>query len=498
MIPEFETVIGLEVHVQLATRSKLFCPCSTDYIGAEPNSNVCPLCLALPGTLPSLNRKALDLGLRAALALKCSINRKTTFHRKNYFYPDLPKAFQISQYDVPLAVSGSMPITIDGSVKDIGITRLHLEEDAGKLVHSTSDGRLSGALYSLVDYNRSGVPLAEIVSEPELSSSEEAREYVLSLRRLVRYLGVSDGDMESGSLRVDANVSQKCSDGRWGSRVEIKNLNSLKALERALEFEISRQRDLLGKGKEIVQETRHWDDGAGVTRSSRGKEEAHDYRYFPEPDLPAIRIENAAVERMADSLPELPWEKRDRYVVEWGLNFSDSSSLSENPDVAEFFEKTVASGAEPLLAANWIRTEILRLVNENEVNVLDLLIRPEHLSALLVKVRGGDLSNTAAKDVLGVMAKEGIGLSDAMKKAGVKEGGFSTDALGEVVRSILEANPAETGLILRKEDPGDKKRKFLMGLVMREIRGQAPPDAVAAAFDVILDSLEETGNACSH
>ncbi|HDQ93404.1 MAG TPA: Asp-tRNA(Asn)/Glu-tRNA(Gln) amidotransferase subunit GatB, partial [Synergistetes bacterium] len=427
MVPEFETVIGLEVHVQLATRSKLFCPCSTDYIGAEPNSNVCPLCLGLPGTLPSLNRKALDLGLRAALALKCSINRKTRFHRKNYFYPDLHKAFQISQYDVPLAVSGSMPITIDGSVKDIGITRLHLEEDAGKLVHATSDGRLSGALFSLVDYNRSGVPLAEIVSEPELSSSEEAREYVLSLRRLVRYLGVSDGDMESGSLRVDANISQKCSDGRWGSRVEIKNLNSLRSLERALEFEILRQRDLLVKGEEVVQETRHWDDGASVTRSSRGKEEAHDYRYFPEPDLPAIRIESVVVERAADLLPELPWDKRDRFVGEWGLDFSDASSLSENPDLAEFFEKTVASGADPLLAANWTRTEILRLVNEKAVDIRDLLVRPEKLSTLLVKVRGGDLSNTAAKAVLGIMAKEAIGLPEAMKMAGIKEGGFSPE-----------------------------------------------------------------------
>jgi aspartyl-tRNA(Asn)/glutamyl-tRNA(Gln) amidotransferase subunit B len=308
----FETVIGLEVHVQLSTESKLFCLCPTAYIGVAPNTNICPLCLGLPGSLPTLNRRAIELGIRAALALNCSVNSMTKFHRKNYFYPDLPKAYQISQYDIPLAVSGSMPVNVGGEVKNVGITRLHLEEDAGKLVHSTVDGRLSGASFSLVDYNRSGIPLAEIVSEPELSSPEEAREYVIMLRRLVRYLGVSDGDMESGSLRVDGNISQKCSDGRWGSRVEIKNLNSLRSLERALEFEIARQRRLLLDGEVIVQETRHWDDGAGVTCSSRGKEEAHDYRYFPEPDLPPVRIDGTLVESIRNSLPELPWDKRDR------------------------------------------------------------------------------------------------------------------------------------------------------------------------------------------
>ncbi|KUK85621.1 MAG: Aspartyl/glutamyl-tRNA(Asn/Gln) amidotransferase subunit B, partial [Synergistales bacterium 58_81] len=238
MTPSFETVIGLEVHVQLATVTKLFCSCPTDYIGSEPNTHVCPVCLGLPGTLPSLNGRSVELGVKTALALGCSISRLSRFHRKNYFYPDLPKAFQISQYDLPLAVGGSMPVFVGGEKKFIGITRLHLEEDAGKLVHVTADGRLSGRSFSNVDYNRAGVPLAEIVSEPDMRSPEEAREYVLTLRRLVRYLGVSDGDMESGSLRVDANISQKCSDGRWGGRVEIKNVNSVRAMERALEFEI--------------------------------------------------------------------------------------------------------------------------------------------------------------------------------------------------------------------------------------------------------------------
>ncbi len=487
----FETVIGLEVHVQLATESKLFCSCPTAYIGTEPNTNVCPACLGLPGSLPSLNRRALELGVKAALALDCSVNAMTRFHRKNYFYPDLPKAFQVSQYDIPLAVSGSMPIFLEGRVKNINITRLHLEEDAGKLVHKTADGRLSGASFSLVDYNRGGVPLAEIVSEPELSSPEEAREYVLTIRRLVRYLEVSDGDMESGSLRVDANISQKCSDGRWGSRVEIKNVNSVRAMERALEYEIIRQREILLNGEEIVQETRHWDDGAGVTRSSRSKEEAHDYRYFPEPDLPPIKIDEELVKYIGCSLPELPWDRRERYIREWGLSQADSVSLSENQDVALYLEKTVAFGADRQLAANWVRTYILRLQNETGVAINDLAVGPEDLASLLVHVKQGSLSSTAAKDVLGIMFALGVKVGAAMEKSGISAGGVSRDALFETVARILEANPAETGVIIAGGDTAVRKRKYLMGLVMKEIRGQAAGEEVSAAFDAVLGSIRD-------
>lgn len=487
----FETVIGLEVHVQLATESKLFCSCPTAYIGVEPNTNVCPVCLGLPGSLPTLNRKAVELGVKAGLALGCSIQERTRFHRKNYFYPDLPKAFQVSQYDVPLAVSGSMQIFPEGKEKRINITRLHLEEDAGKLVHETADGRLSGAAFSLVDYNRAGVPLAEIVSEPELSSPEEAREYVLMIRRLVRYLEVSDGEMESGSLRVDANISQKCSDGRWGNRVEIKNVNSISAMERALEYEILRQRELLLKGEDIVQETRHWDDGTGVTRSSRGKEEAHDYRYFPEPDLPQVIVERSLVESIRQSLPELPWEKRERFVSEWGLNPADSAALSENPDVAGYIEGVVATGVDPQLAANWVRTVILRILNESGLSAKEISVRPEGLSSLLVRVQKGAVSTTAARDVLDIMLRDGLAVEEAMKKAGIQAGGVSGDSLLGVVTKILDDNAAETALLLSGQDISGKKRKFLQGLVMREIRGQAPPDEVSAMIDRVLGGIKE-------
>jgi len=485
----FETVIGLEVHVQLAVRSKLFCSCPADYIGSEPNTNVCPACLGLPGSLPVLNRRAVELGVKAAIALGCSIPERTRFHRKNYFYPDLPKAFQVSQYDVPLAISGSIPIFLEGRKKRINITRLHLEEDAGKLVHETCDGRLSGSSFSLVDYNRAGVPLAEIVSEPELSSPEEAREYVLMIRRLVRYLGVSDGDMESGSLRVDANISQKCSDGRWGSRVEIKNVNSVKAMERALEHEIRRQREMLLAGGEVVQETRHWDDAEGVTRSTRGKEGAHDYRYFPEPDLPRIVVERSLMETIRNEMPELPWEKRERFEYEWGLSPADAASLAENDDVAGYLEQVTKAGADPRMAANWVRTAILRAINETCLPVSDIPVRPEGLASLLALVEKRSISSTAAKDVLEIMLKEHLSMDDAIRKSGVEPGGISIDILRQTIEGVLRENPAETAIILSGDDLSGKKRKFLQGLVMREIRGQSPNETVTSVMDELLEEM---------
>ncbi len=490
MARPYETVIGLEVHVQLATETKLFCSCPTSYIGKEPNSMVCPVCLGLPGTLPWLNGRAVELGIRAALAMGCSINVTSRFHRKNYFYPDLPKAFQISQYDLPLALRGSIPIYVGGIKKTIGITRLHLEEDAGKLVHGTSDGRLSGTSFSLVDYNRAGIPLAEIVSDPDLSSPEEAREYVLSIRRLVRYLGVSDGDMESGSLRVDANISQKCPDGRWGNRVEIKNLNSVRAMERALEYETIRQREVLGCGGALIQETRHWDDLEGVTRSTRGKEEAHDYRYFPEPDIPTIVVDETLVRKLEKELPELPWIKRERFEMEWGLDPLDSAALSERLDIAEFLEKTVAAGAERVISANWVRTDVMRILKETGLKADELPFAPEALGELLASVSKGLLSNTAARDVLDQMNRKGLDVADAMKAAGVASGSLSRSALEGVVRKVLEGNPVEAGMVISGGDPSGKKRKFLQGLVMREIRGQAPVDEVSSMIEKILDEMK--------
>ncbi len=486
----FETVIGLEVHVQLSTNSKLFCPCPTDYIGREPNTFVCPVCLGLPGSLPSLNARAVQLGVKIALALGCCVSRVSRFDRKHYFYPDLPKAFQVSQLGLPLAEKGAMPIFLGGLKKTVGITRLHLEEDAGKLLHGTPDGRLSGTSFTRVDYNRAGIPLAEVVSEPDMSTPMEAREYVLSLRRIVRYLGASDGDMESGSLRVDVNVSQKCSDGRVGGRVEVKNVNSVRAMERALEYEISRQREVLLSGGQVYRETRHWDDSNGVTRGTRGKEEAQDYRYFPEPDLPPLVIDDSFIRAVEKDLPELPWEKRERFQAEWGLSSEDASTLSERLDLAEFLEGTVAHGASRGSAANWVKTEVLRILNETGLETEALPFTPRSLGALLAKVDEGSLSNTAARGVLEIMGHEGLGLEEAMRKAGIVPGGVKGDLLTEAVRGVLEGHPEETALVLSGSGSSGKKRKYLQGLVMREIRGQAPVGDVSAAIDRELDRMK--------
>ncbi len=477
---EFTPVIGLEIHVQLNTATKLFCSCSTDYIGAVPNSNVCPLCLGLPGTLPVLNSRVVELAVRTSLALNCSINRITRFHRKNYFYPDLPKAYQISQYDLPVGEHGYVEIPgEDQEMRKIGITRLHLEEDAGKLVHSAADGRLSGSSNSYVDYNRAGVPLAEIVSEPDIKSASEARRYVTRIRQLVRYLGVSNGDMESGSLRVDANISVKCSDGRWGSRTEIKNMNSLKALEKALEYEIKRQSRLLEKGEKVIMETRHWDDGKGITRSSRSKEEAHDYRYFPEPDLPPLILSEDYDRKVAESIPELPWEKEKRFSTEYGLEMEETANLTENSAMADFFESCLKHGASPKRTANWIMTEVTRALHEQGITIKELKIKPEDLAGLLVMVDRNELSNTAAKELFEAMASSGDDLETVMDRSSVETGGISGEKLKVVIKTVLEQNQDVVEIIRSGKDKKNKKTKFLQGLVMRETKGQADPREVA-------------------
>ena len=481
-------VIGLEIHVQLSTATKIFCPCSTDYIGAEPNTNVCPVCLGLPGSLPVLNKRTVELGVRAGLALSCAIRNHTVFHRKNYFYPDLPKAYQISQYDLPLAEGGEIFIPgDDGRPRRIRITRLHLEEDAGKLVHSASDGRLAGAMESFVDYNRGGVPLAEVVSEPDLSSPEEARLYVARLRQLVRYLGVSDGDMEKGSLRVDANISVKVSDGRWGNRAEIKNLNSLRALERALEYEFRRQSDLLASGGTVVQETRHWNDGEGITIGMRGKEEAHDYRYFPDPDLPPLVVSAEMTSRCAAALPELPWEKEERLSNAYTLSADDIAVLCEHRDIADYFDAVVRNGASPVRAANWVRTEVLRTLNETGRSVKDFPVAPESLAALLSHIDGGALSTTAARSVFAHMAERRTSVESALAACGVSLGGATGDFLATVIHKIIEENGDVVKTIRDGNDANGKKRKFLQGLVMKEVRGQADPSSVASELQRALE-----------
>lgn len=482
-------VIGLEIHVQLSTASKLFCSCSTDYIGSVPNTNVCPVCLGQPGSLPVVNGKVVEYAVRTALALGARVGEATRFHRKNYFYPDLPKAYQISQYDLPLAEGGRLPVGEKENGRWIPITRLHLEEDAGKLVHAASDGRLGGSTYSLVDYNRGGVPLMEIVSEPEITSPAEAREYVSRLRQLVRYLGVSDGDMEKGSLRVDANVSLTRVDGSLGTKVEVKNMNSLRALERALEYEIERQGGMLGRGEDVSQETRHWDDSKGITTGTRGKEEAHDYRYFPDPDLPPLVLPEGFVENQRSLLPEMPWVVRERFSLDWGLSQEDASVLTELPELASYTQACVAEGANPQRAANWIRTEVLRVLNERKMPIGAFTIPASELAALLSKIDGGSLSTTLAKKAFDLMVSGGQQVDAAIREIGAPSGKLTGEELRVLILRVMERENAAVEEVRAGKDAKGKKKGFLCGQVMREARGQADPAEVAGALEEILDNL---------
>jgi aspartyl-tRNA(Asn)/glutamyl-tRNA(Gln) amidotransferase subunit B len=479
----FTPVIGIEIHIQLKTKSKVFCACSADYANDPPNSHICPVCTGLPGSMPALNKAVVRQGMLAGLVLNCAVQPTTFFFRKSYYYPDLPKGFQTTQSDLPIAASGWLEIKDDeGRPKRIRINRLHLEEDVGKLHHSAPDGRLEGADASYVDYNRSGLPLAEIVSEPDVSSAREAVEYVTALRRRVRYSGASDVDLEKGMMRFDANVSMKCSDGRWGRKVEVKNMNSFRALERAIEYEIARQKKLMEEGGEVLQETRHWNDAKGVTTASRVKEF---YRKFiVEPDLPPLVVTPEWIEEARACLPEMPGEKALRYVKEMGLSEVDATVLTDSLDVARYFEACVAAGANPPRAGNWVRTEVLRAVNERRVNVDEIDVRPQALAELLRRVDDGRLSTTVAKSVFEVML-EGFSLDDAAKTIGVVEGGVGADALESLARTILEANPDVVADIRSGKDTA-KKVKFLRGLVMRETKGQARPDEVTAAIDAAL------------
>ncbi|MDR1966334.1 MAG: Asp-tRNA(Asn)/Glu-tRNA(Gln) amidotransferase subunit GatB, partial [Synergistaceae bacterium] len=455
---------------------------STDYIGRTPNSNVCPICLAVPGTLPLLNDSAVALGSRMGLGLHCEIQHYSNFHRKNYFYPDLSKAYQITQYGLTIAVGGYIDIESGGCPKRIRVHHLHLEEDAGKLVHPTADGRLTGAAYSLVDYNRGGVPLSEIVSEPDMSSPAEARDYVVKLRQLARYLDVSDGEMESGSLRVDANISLSNPDGSLGTRVEIKNMNSLKSLERALEYEIARQNTVLDSGGRIIQETRLWDDAEEVTRSMRNKETASDYRYYPEMDLAPIVITDEQIEGFRNAMPELPWEKRERFANSFGLSAEEIAILTEQKEMASYYEGVVAEGAPPARAANWVRMEVLRVLNELGIGIADFKVRPAVLAGLIGKVEAKELSSTVAKGILDMLARDDISLDEAVKRSGASAGRLTGATLEALVDKILSANPDVAETIRSGQDKKGGKMKFLHGLAMKEAKGQADPQEAASVL----------------
>lgn len=475
-----QVVIGLEIHLQMKTESKLFCSCSTDYIGVTPNTNVCPICLAVPGVLPLLNDHAVAQAVKMGMGLHCEINDNTRFHRKHYFYADLPKAYQITQFEYPIAVGGYVDVIADGKPKRVRVHHLHLEEDAGKLVHPTADGRLTGAAYSFVDYNRGGMALSEIVSEPDMNSSAEVIAYVTQIRQLARYLGVSDGEMESGSLRVDVNVSLSNADGSLGTRVEIKNVNSLKAIERALEYEIARQNRVLDEGGSLTQETRLWDDAAGVTRSMRNKEGARDYRYYLEMDLAPIEAKPDYVQKLRGTMPEMPWDKRQRFIEQYGLSLEESIQLTEQRETADYFEACAAKGASPARCANWVRMEVQRILHEKNIDITEFSIAPEVLGELVVMVEKKDISNTQAKDVLSAMADQGLGLREAVQKCGASGGKLTGDALRAIVQKVFDVESEAVETIRSGADKKGAKAKYLQGLVMRETRGSADPAEVAA------------------
>ena len=467
----YETVIGLEVHVELKTRSKIFCDSTTEF-GGEPNTHVCPVCLGLPGVLPVVNKTVVEYAIRAALALNCQIAGFSKFDRKNYYYPDMPKNYQISQYDLPIAGHGYLDIDVNNEVRRIGITRLHMEEDAGKLVHQ---GTITTTPYSLVDYNRAGVPLVEIVSGPDLRSPEEARVYMEKLKTIIQYTGVSDCKMEEGSLRCDANMSiRPVGSEQFGTKTEIKNLNSFKALYRALSYEVERQTGVLNKGGRIVQETRTWDEREGVTLPLRSKEYAHDYRYFPDPDLVPMIIDPEWVEDIRRSLPELPDARRERYMQEYGLPGYDAGILTSTKELADFFESCVSAYPNPKAVSNWMMGDLSRLLNAGGVELTACKIKPAQMASLLQLMDEGIISGRIAKTVFEEMFASGKDPGDIVKEKGLVQISDKS-AIMAVVEDVLAKNPKSAA-----DFRAGKERAlgFLVGQVMKTTRGKANPELV--------------------
>ena len=471
VLAKYETVIGLEVHVQLLTKSKIFCGCSTRF-GDPPNTNVCPVCLGLPGTLPVLNKRAVELGMRASLALNCTVHEHSRFARKNYFYPDLPKGYQISQYELPLATGGWLEINHDGAKKRIGITRLHLEEDAAKNLH---EGFSQSATKAYIDYNRCGTPLSEIVSEPDMRTPEEAYAYLTTLRQIMLYTGVSDCNMEEGSLRCDANVSVRLRGAKgFGTKVEVKNLNSFRYLQKALEFEIERHIGVLESGGRISQETRLWDQTESCSVSMRSKEKAHDYRYFPEPDLLPVHVSSAWREDVRRGLPELPEAKRARFISSYGLTPYDADLLTGSQALADYFESVAKAGAPAKSAANWIQTELLRRLNDSGKEIDASPVSPAALAELRTLVESGKLTAAVAKKVFATMFDTGRGASEIVAAEGL---GAQVDisAIEQAAREIIAKNPDN---VAKFKSGNEGVFKFFVGQVMRATRGQANPQAV--------------------
>lgn len=465
---KYEVVIGLEVHAQLKTKSKIFAPDKNEF-GQEPNSLTSPITLGMPGVLPVLNKECVNMGILTGLALNCEIPSRCKFDRKQYFYPDLPKGYQISQYDEPICVNGHLDI----NGKRIGITRAHLEEDAGKLVHAGANG-LAGSTYSLVDLNRAGTPLLEIVSEPDMRSSEEAKNYMEELRNIVRYIGVCDGNLEEGSMRCDANISIMPKGSKeFGTRAEIKNVNSFAALQRAIEYEIERQIEIVEEGGHVVQETRLWDDNARETRSMRGKEDAHDYRYFPEPDLMPLEISREWVEKIKSEMPELPSQKRARYQ-EIGLSKYDASVIVEQMGLALFFDKVLELGANPKTAVNFIMGEIAAYLKEDHIEITDTKLTPENLAELIALIEKGTISNNIGKQIIIEMLKDGTKASVIVEKKGLSQ--ISDEgAIKELVQKVVDAHPNE---VEAYKNGKTNLLGFFVGQIMKETKGRANPKTV--------------------
>lgn len=473
---KYEVVIGLEVHAQLKTKSKIFAPDKNEF-GQEPNTLTSPITLGMPGVLPVLNKECVNMGILTGLALNCEIPSRCKFDRKQYFYPDLPKGYQISQYDEPICVNGH--IEIDG--KRIGITRAHLEEDAGKLVHAGANG-IAGSTYSLVDLNRAGTPLLEIVSEPDMRSSEEAKNYMEELRNIVRYIGVCDGNLEEGSMRCDANISIMPKGSKeFGTRAEIKNVNSFAALQRAIEYEIERQIEIVEDGGEVVQETRLWDDASRETRSMRGKEDAHDYRYFPEPDLMPLEISREWVEEIRAKMPELPNQKRKRYQ-EIGLSEYDASVIVEQMGLALFFDKVLELGANPKTAINFIMGEIAAYLKEEHIEITDTKLTPDNLAELISLIEKGTISNNIGKQIIIEMMKDGTKASVIVEKKGLSQ--ISDEgAIKELVQKVVDAHPNE---VEAYKNGKTNLLGFFVGQVMKETKGRANPKTVNQLIKEII------------
>ena len=471
VLAKYEPVIGLEVHVQLLTRTKIFCSCSTRF-GDPPNTNVCPVCLGLPGTLPVLNKRAVEMGMRASLALNCTVHDHSRFARKNYFYPDLPKGYQISQYELPLATNGHLEIEVGGVRKRIGITRLHLEEDAAKNLH---EGFSQSATKAYIDYNRCGTPLSEIVSEPDMRTPEDAYAYLTTLRQILLYTGVSDVNMEEGSLRCDANISVRLRGAKeFGTKVEVKNLTSFRYLQKALEFEIERHIAVLESGGRISQETRLWNQAEGHTVSMRSKEKAHDYRYFPEPDLLPVHISSAWREEVRRTLPELPEAKRARFVGAYGITAYDAEVLASSQAMADYFESVVKAGASGKTSANWMQTELLRGLKDSGKEIDASPICPTAFAELVKLVESGQITGAIGKKVFVTMFESGRSAADIVAAEGL--GAQVSDAtIEQAAREVITKNPDN---VAKFKSGNQGVFKFFVGQVMKATRGQANPQAV--------------------